>query len=100
MIGNLGTIAHSGTAAFVDQLAGDARSATSLIGQFWVGFYSAFMVADRVSVVSRRAGRGAARRWESDGKGAFTVTTAQAGNPARTGILVTRAKTEHTRAKG
>ena len=73
LIDNLGTIARSGTAAFVNQLSGDARRDMSLIGQFGVGFYSAFMVADTVEVVSRKAGDEAGWRWTSDGKGAFTV---------------------------
>jgi molecular chaperone HtpG len=76
LIDNLGTIARSGTAAFVKQL-GEAKTDTSLIGQFGVGFYSAFMVADRVEVVSRKAGEPAAHRWESDGKGEFTVAPAE-----------------------
>jgi molecular chaperone HtpG len=73
LIDNLGTIARSGTAAFVNQLSGDARRDMSLIGQFGVGFYSAFMVADQVEVISRRAGDGEGWRWLSDGKGAFTI---------------------------
>ncbi|MBM3503630.1 MAG: molecular chaperone HtpG [Alphaproteobacteria bacterium] len=78
LIDNLGTIARSGTGAFVDQLSrSDDAAAVSLIGQFGVGFYSAFMVADRVDVVSRRAGRTDAWRWTSDGRGEFSIETAQ-----------------------
>jgi molecular chaperone HtpG len=73
LIDNLGTIARSGTAAFVNQLSGDARKDVSLIGQFGVGFYSAFMVAERVEVLSRKAGESQGWRWVSDGKGEFTV---------------------------
>jgi len=73
LIDNLGTIARSGTAAFVNQLSGDARKDMSLIGQFGVGFYSAFMVAEKVEVLSRRAGEDGGWRWVSDGKGEFTV---------------------------
>src|SRR5204863_748078 len=76
LIENLGTIARSGTAAFVDQLTGDARSDMSLIGQFGVGFYSAFMVADKVEVLSRKAGESEGWRWTSDGKGSFTIEPA------------------------
>jgi molecular chaperone HtpG len=78
MIEALGTIARSGTRAFVEQIeAKDAAAqGTSLIGQFGVGFYSAFMVAERVDVVSRRAGGDEAWQWSSDGKGTFTVTQA------------------------
>jgi molecular chaperone HtpG len=73
LIENLGTIARSGTAAFVNQLSGDARKDMSLIGQFGVGFYSAFMVADKVEVLTRKAGETEGWRWVSDGKGEFTI---------------------------
>jgi len=73
LIENLGTIARSGTAAFVNQLSGDARKDMSLIGQFGVGFYSAFMVANKVEVRSRKAGESEGWLWVSDGKGEFTI---------------------------
>ena len=73
LIENLGTIARSGTAAFMNQLSGDARKDVSLIGQFGVGFYSAFMVAEKVEVLSRKAGEAEGWRWVSDGKGEFTI---------------------------
>jgi molecular chaperone HtpG len=76
MVDNLGTIARSGTAAFVNDLTGDAKKDVSLIGQFGVGFYSAFMVADRVEVLSRKAGESEGWRWVSDGKGSFTIEPA------------------------
>ncbi|MBS0581417.1 MAG: molecular chaperone HtpG [Proteobacteria bacterium] len=76
-ITNLGTIARSGTAAFFKSLSGDEQKASQLIGQFGVGFYSAFIVADRVEVRSRKAGQPAesAVRWESGADGNFTVET-------------------------
>jgi molecular chaperone HtpG len=73
LVENLGTIARSGTAAFVNELSGDARKDMSLIGQFGVGFYSAFMVAEKVEVKSRKAGESEGWRWVSDGKGEFTI---------------------------
>ena len=73
LIENLGTIARSGTAAFLNQLSGDAPKDMSLIGQFGVGFYSAFMVAEKVEVKSRKAGESEGWRWVSDGKGEFTI---------------------------
>ncbi|HUZ75577.1 MAG TPA: molecular chaperone HtpG [Stellaceae bacterium] len=79
LIDNLGTIARSGTAAFVNGLSGDAKQDMALIGQFGVGFYSAFMVADEVEVLSRKAGEAEAWRWVSDGKGEFTVAPAEKG---------------------
>lgn len=73
LIDNLGTIARSGTQAFVQQMSGDAKSDAGLIGQFGVGFYSAFMVARDVAVTSRRAGSAEAHVWTSDGLGEFTI---------------------------
>ena len=75
IIANIGTIAKSGTKQFLDSMTGDEKSDSQLIGQFGVGFYSAFVVADRVTLTSRRAGAAAdsAVRWESDGSGSFTL---------------------------
>jgi len=73
LVSNLGTIARSGTASFLQQLESDRKKDVSLIGQFGVGFYSAFMVAERVRVDSRKAGSDEAWAWESDGKGAFSI---------------------------
>ncbi|MFA5119562.1 molecular chaperone HtpG [Zavarzinia sp.] len=76
LVENLGTIARSGTSAFVEQLSGDAASDMSLIGRFGVGFYSVFMVAESVEVVSRRAGVTEAWAWESDGAGTYRLRPA------------------------
>jgi molecular chaperone HtpG len=75
IIDNLGTIAKSGTAEFLQQMTGDKQHDAHLIGQFGVGFYSAFIVADKVSVETRRAGADADAgvRWESAGEGEFTI---------------------------
>jgi len=73
LIDNLGTIARSGTAEFLEQMTGDQQHDAQLIGQFGVGFYSAFIVADKVTVDTRRAGADQAVRWESDGQGEFTI---------------------------
>ena len=86
LIDNLGTIARSGTRAFLDKLANDANGSNSLIGQFGVGFYSAFMVADRIEVVSAKAGESGTHIWSSDGMSGFTVAPA----PAERAILVPR----------
>lgn len=79
VVDNLGTIAKSGTRQFFQSLTGDQAKDSKLIGQFGVGFYSSFIVADRVSVVTRRAGTGAEHgvRWQSDGKGAYTLETVE-----------------------
>jgi molecular chaperone HtpG len=77
LVANLGTIARSGSAAFSDQLTGDAEKDINLIGQFGVGFYSSFMVADTVEVVSRKAGEEEAWRWLSTGGGDFTIEPAE-----------------------
>jgi molecular chaperone HtpG len=81
LVENLGTIARSGTAAFVKNLSGDNAKDVSLIGQFGVGFYSAFMVADKVTVETRRAGEDQAWKWTSDGKGEFTVEPVERATP-------------------
>src|SRR6516165_8969604 len=78
IVENLGTIARSGTKAFLEALKqADVKDRPELIGQFGVGFYSAFMVADKITVVSRKAGDKPTEgvRWESDGQGAFSVET-------------------------
>ncbi|MGF1454192.1 MAG: molecular chaperone HtpG [Alphaproteobacteria bacterium] len=74
LVTNLGTIARSGTDAFLGALSDDGAKDVSLIGKFGVGFYAAFMVADKVQVLSRKAGEEGVWLWESDGMGAFTVT--------------------------
>ena len=73
LIDNLGTIARSGTAEFLEKMTGDQQHDAQLIGQFGVGFYSSFIVADRVTVETLRAGGEQGVRWDSDGEGEFTV---------------------------
>ena len=77
VISNLGTIARSGTKEFFSKLSGDQQKDAALIGQFGVGFYSAFIVADKITVETRRAGLPATDgvRWESEGSGEFTIET-------------------------
>ncbi len=77
VVENIGTIARSGTRRFLESLSGDARKDTQLIGQFGVGFYSAFIVADQVTLTTRKAGVPAAEgvRWESAGSGEYTLQT-------------------------
>ena len=77
LVSHLGTIARSGTKNFLSQLSGDAKRDSNLIGQFGVGFYSAFMVADRIEVTSRKAGEEKAWCWISDGKTGFDIEPAQ-----------------------
>jgi molecular chaperone HtpG len=85
---HLGTIARSGTSAFAAQLAEkNPEDRPSLIGQFGVGFYSAFMVADEVEVISRKAGHEEAWEWVSAGKGQYTLKNAERGEPGTTIIL-------------
>lgn len=88
LIANLGTIAKSGTQEFSRLISGDAQKDMSLIGQFGVGFYSAFMVADRVTVISRSAHEAIAHRWESDGLGGFTVEPLEGEHPRGTSITL------------
>jgi molecular chaperone HtpG len=97
LVENLGTIARSGTAEFLGRMTGDEQKDARLIGQFGVGFYSAFIVADNVVVESRRAGLpdGDGVRWESDGEGEFTVETAElAARGTRVTLHLKDAETE------
>jgi molecular chaperone HtpG len=86
LIENLGTIAKSGTQAFVEK-AKAAQGELHLIGQFGIGFYSGFIVASKVDVISRRAGESEANMWSSDGSGSFTVVPAEQG-PRGTAIVL------------
>jgi molecular chaperone HtpG len=85
---NLGTIARSGTQGFTSQLSGDATKDVHLIGQFGVGFYSAFMVATEVLVISRRAGEEHSWRWRSDGRSGFTVEPMEEPAPRGTAVVL------------
>ena len=89
MVEALGTIARSGTRAFMEKMeAAQGGEGATLIGQFGVGFYSAFMVADRVDVLSRHAGTEEAWLWSSDGKGTFSVTPAALEEAPKRGTRV------------
>lgn len=77
VINNIGTIAKSGTKEFLNALAGDQVKDANLIGQFGVGFYSAFIIADKVTLITRRAGSNEAVKWESSGEGDFTLETVE-----------------------
>ena len=96
LIDNLGTIARSGTADFLQQMTGDEKKDAQLIGQFGVGFYSTFIVADKVSVETRRAGlaNDTAVRWESDGQGEFTIESIE--RPARGTTVTLHLKEDET----
>jgi molecular chaperone HtpG len=89
VISNIGTIAKSGTREFLQALTGDQRKDATLIGEFGVGFYSAFIVADRVTVTTRRVGLPAADgvRWESDGRGEYTLEPAERPGRGTTIVL-------------
>jgi molecular chaperone HtpG len=89
VIEHIGTIAKSGTREFLAALTGDQRQDASLIGQFGVGFYSSFIVADRVTLTSRREGLAAAEgvRWESDGRGAYTLEAVEQSSRGTTVVL-------------
>ena len=76
IIENIGTIARSGSKAFLEKMTGDQRLDSNLIGQFGVGFYSVFMTASRVQVITRRAGDGSAVMWESNGEDSYTLADA------------------------
>jgi molecular chaperone HtpG len=87
LVSHLGTIARSGTKNFLSQLSGDQRKDSNLIGQFGVGFYSAFMVADKVEVTSRKAGDDKAWKWISDGKTGFEMEPAERASAGTTVLL-------------
>jgi molecular chaperone HtpG len=87
LIESLGTIARSGTRLFLERLAEDAKKDSNLIGQFGVGFYSAFMAAERIEVISRKAGEEAAWKWSSDGKESYDIEAASRETQGTTVIL-------------
>ncbi len=90
LVESLGTIARSGTRAFMERIeAAQNKDGAQLIGQFGVGFYSAFMVADNVDVVSRRAGTDKAWHWSSDGKGSYTVSSFDLADAPARGTRIT-----------
>ena len=74
---NLGTIARSGTRNFIENMTGDAKKDSNLIGQFGVGFYSGFMVSDKIEVISKKAGEDTAYKWTSDGKEEYSIETTE-----------------------
>ena len=84
LIENLGTIAKSGTTAFLEGLSGDKKKDADLIGQFGVGFYACFSVADKVEVISRRAGDKQAWLWSSEGAGSYTIDESDRANQGST----------------
>lgn len=90
VIANIGTIAKSGTKEFLQSLTGDQTKDTQLIGQFGVGFYSSFIVADKVSVVTQKAGTQEAVRWESEGSGSYTLEPAERASKGTDVILHVR----------
>jgi len=87
LIDSLGTIARSGTRVFLEKLAEDAKKDSNLIGQFGVGFYSAFMVAEKIEVISRKAAEDAAWKWTSDGKEGFELESTSRDSQGTTVIL-------------
>jgi len=87
LVEHLGTIARSGTRSFIEQMSGDNKKDSNLIGQFGVGFYSSFMVADKVEVISRKAGEEEAFKWTSDGRGEYEIEPAQRDTGGTTVIL-------------
>ena len=81
LVENLGTVARSGTTAFLESLSGDEKKDSALIGQFGVGFYASFSVAEKVEVLSRKAGEKQAWLWTSDGKSSYSIAEAERNNP-------------------
>src|SRR5689334_17560554 len=93
LVENLGTVAKSGSLAFLEKIEANAKKDVSIIGQFGVGFYSAYLVADRVEVVSRAAGTDKAWKWSSTGKDTFSVEPAE--RPRRGTEVRLHVKEEH-----
>src|ERR1700723_923234 len=87
LVSHLGTIARSGTKIFLAQLSADAKRDSNLIGQFGVGFYSVFMVADRIEVTSRKAGEEGAWRWTSDGTTGYEIEPAERSQAGTTVLI-------------
>src|SRR3546814_14434746 len=90
VVANIGTIASSGTRRFLEAMSGEQKADARLIGQFGVGFYSAFVVADKVTVITRRADASESEgvKWESDGKGEYSleaVTSTDRGTAVKIG---------------
>ncbi len=94
LIENLGTIARSGTQNFMEKLSGDAKKDSMLIGQFGVGFYSSFMIADNVKVTSKKAGENEVYIWESNGQGEYTISEGEIDFERGTEILLNVKETE------
>ena len=92
VIGNIGTIAKSGTKEFFSALSGDQAKDANLIGQFGVGFYSAFIIADKVTLTTRRAGATEAVRWASSGEGDFTLENVEKSSRGTEVVLHLRAE--------
>lgn len=88
LISQLGTIAKSGTEAFFKKLGNDDAKNIQLIGQFGVGFYSAFMIADKVEVISRKAGKKKVNKWISEGEGSYTVEEVNEEYPRGTRVIL------------
>lgn len=81
LVENLGTVARSGTTAFLESLSGDEKKDSALIGQFGVGFYASFSVAEKVEVLTRKAGEKQAWLWTSDGKSSYSIAEAERNDP-------------------
>lgn len=90
LVANLGTIAKSGTKAFLENLSGDQKEDSQLIGQFGVGFYSAFMVAEKIEVITKKAGTDKAFQWTSNGDGEYEITDAEREGNGTTIVMYIR----------
>lgn len=88
LIDNLGTIASSGTQKFINQISENPKADVSLIGQFGVGFYSAFMVGDNITVITTKAGTDDTYQWQSNGQGEYSIAKAEEKHPAGTSIII------------